>query len=124
MKKSKDNLRTVAGNAKTVAVATLGCKVNQFESASFQYSFEEQGLTVSPFNKPADIYVINTCAVTAKAAAQSRQLIRRAQRTNPQAKIVVTGCYAQIAPEKIREIETGPISIVGNGNKHQLLDAI
>ena len=107
-----------------MAVATLGCKVNQFESASFQYSFEEQGLTVSPFNKPADIYVINTCAVTAKAAAQSRQLIRRAQRTNPQAKIVVTGCYAQIAPEKIREIETGPISIVGNGNKHQLLDAI
>ena len=60
MKKSKDNLRTVAGDAKTVAVATLGCKVNQFESASFQYSFEEQGLTVSPFNKSADIYVINT----------------------------------------------------------------
>ena len=77
MKKSKDNL-------KTVAVATLGCKVNQCESASFQSSFEEQGLTVSPFSKPADIYVINTCAVTAKAAAQSRQLIRRAQRTPSQ----------------------------------------
>ena len=117
MKKSRDNLRTVA-------VATLGCKVNQFESASFQSGFEEQGLIVSPFNKPADIYVINTCAVTAKAAAQSRQLIRRAQRTNPQAKIVVTGCYSQIAPEKIREIETSPISIVGNANKHQLLDVV
>jgi len=115
MKKSKNNL-------KTVAVATLGCKVNQCESASFQSSFEEQGLTVSPFNKPADIYVINTCAVTAKAAAQSRQLIRRAQRTNPQAKVVVTGCYAQIAPQKIREIETSPISIVGNANKHQLFE--
>jgi threonylcarbamoyladenosine tRNA methylthiotransferase MtaB len=115
MKKSKNNLRTVA-------VATLGCKVNQFESASFQSGFEEQGLTVSPFNKPADIYVINTCAVTAKAAAQSRQLIRRAQRTNPQAKIVVTGCYAQITPEKIKEIETCPIIIVGNANKHQLLN--
>jgi len=115
MKKSKNNLRTVA-------VATLGCKVNQFESASFQSGFEEQGLTVSPFNKPADIYVINTCAVTAKAAAQSRQLIRRAQRTNPQAKIVVTGCYAQITPEKIKEIETSPIIIVGNANKHQLLN--
>jgi threonylcarbamoyladenosine tRNA methylthiotransferase MtaB len=107
---------------KTVALGTLGCKVNQCESASFQSCFEEQGLTVSPFNKPADIYVINTCAVTAKAAAQSRQLIRRAQRTNPGAKVVVTGCYAQIDPEKIREIETGPISIVGNANKHQLLD--
>ena len=117
MKKSKEN-------PKTVAVATLGCKVNQYESASFQSSFEEQGLTVSPFNKPADIYVINTCAVTAKAAAQSRQLIRRAQRTNPQAKVVVTGCYAQIDPQKIREIETSPISLVGNANKHQLPDAI
>ena len=109
---------------KTVAVATLGCKVNQCESASFKSGFEEQGLTVSPFNKPADIYVINTCTVTAKAAAQSRQLIRRAQRTNPQAKVVVTGCYAQIDPQKIREIETSPISIVGNGNKHQLLDIV
>ena len=107
---------------KTVAVATLGCKVNQCESASFQTGFEEQGLTVCPFSKPADIYVINTCAVTAKAAAQSRQLIRRAQRTNPRAKVVVTGCYAQIDPDKIREIETGPISIVGNANKHQLFD--
>jgi threonylcarbamoyladenosine tRNA methylthiotransferase MtaB len=109
---------------RTVAVATLGCKVNQCESAAFQSGFEEQGLTVSPFNKPADIYVINTCAVTAKAAAQSRQLIRRAQRTNPRAKVVVTGCYAQIDPEKIREIETSPISIVGNANKHQLFDVV
>ncbi|GAH08321.1 unnamed protein product [marine sediment metagenome] len=92
-----------AANA-AVTVSRLG-----LQSASFQSSFEEQGLTVSPFNKPADIYVINTCAVTAKAAAQSRQLIRRAQRTNPQAKIVVTGCYAQITPEKIKEIETSPI---------------
>ena len=117
MKKNKENL-------KTVAVATLGCKVNQCESASFQSSFEEQGLTVSPFSKPADIYVINTCAVTAKAAAQSRQLIRKAQRTNPQAKVVVTGCYAQIAPQKIREIETSPILIVGNANKHQLFDLV
>ena len=131
MKKSKDNLKTVAVAARTVdaatrtvAVATLGCKVNQCESASFQSSFEEQGFTLSAFNKPADIYVINTCAVTAKAAAQSRQLIRRAQRTNPQAKVVVTGCYAQINPQKIREIETSPISIVGNGNKHQLLDVV
>ena len=117
MKKSKDNLTTVA-------VATLGCKVNQCESASFQSSFEEQGLTVSPFNKPADIYVINTCAVTAKAAAQSRQLIRRAQRTNPRARVIVTGCYAQIDPQKIKEIETNPISIVGNANKHHLSDLV
>jgi len=110
-------------NQKSVAVATLGCKVNQCESASFQSSFEEQGFAISPFDEAADIYVINTCAVTAKAAAQSRQLIRRAQRTNPSAKVVVTGCYAQIAPQKIREIETAPLVIVGNANKHEILAA-
>ncbi|KPJ97941.1 MAG: hypothetical protein AMJ60_09910 [Desulfobacterales bacterium SG8_35] len=110
-------------NPRTVAVATLGCKVNQCESAAFQSCFEERGHTVSPFDSPADIYVINTCAVTAKAAAQSRQLIRRAQRTNPQAKVVVTGCYAQIAPRKIREIGTAPITIVGNGDKHRIFEA-
>ena len=110
-------------NPRTVAVATLGCKVNQCESAAFQSCFEERGHTVSPFDSPADIYVINTCAVTAKAAAQSRQLIRRARRTNPQAKVVVTGCYAQIAPRKIREIGTAPITIVGNGDKHRIFEA-
>ena len=110
-------------NQKTVAVATLGCKVNQCESASFQSCFEEQGFTISPFDRAADIYVINTCAVTAKAAAQSRQLIRRAQRINPRAKVLVTGCYAQIAPEKIRGIEAAPIAIVGNANKHQVVEA-
>jgi threonylcarbamoyladenosine tRNA methylthiotransferase MtaB len=110
-------------NQKTVAVATLGCKVNQCESASFQSCFEEQGFRLNPFDTAADIYVINTCAVTAKAAAQSRQLIRRAQRTNPRAKVVVTGCYAQTAPQKIREIEASPIAIVGNANKHQVVEA-
>ena len=111
-------------NPPTVAVATLGCKVNQCESASFQSGCEERGLTVGPFDRPADIYVINTCAVTARAAAQSRQLIRRARRANPEARVVVTGCYAQIAPEKIREIAAGPVTIVGNANKHQVLDLI
>jgi threonylcarbamoyladenosine tRNA methylthiotransferase MtaB len=108
---------------KTVAVATLGCKVNQCESASFQTRFAEQGFRLISSDKPADIYVINTCAVTAKAAAQSRQLIRRVQRANPKAKVVVTGCYAQIAPAKIREIAVAPIAVVGNANKHQIYEA-
>jgi threonylcarbamoyladenosine tRNA methylthiotransferase MtaB len=110
-------------NLKSVAVATLGCKVNQCESASFQSCFAEQGLTLIPIDKPADIYVINTCAVTAKAAAQSRQLIRRVQRVNPLAKLVITGCYAQIEPQKIREITTGSVAIVGNASKHQIVEA-
>ena len=108
---------------KTVAVASLGCKVNQCEAAAFRSCFEEKGYNLIAVESQADIYVINTCAVTAKAAAQSRQLIRRLQRTNPSAKIVVTGCYAQIAPQKIREIATAPIAIVGNADKHRIFEA-
>ncbi len=123
LRKLSAGMKVNGKNSKTVTVATLGCKVNQCESASFQSCFEEQGLTLHPFDAGADIYVINTCAVTAKAAAQSRQLIRRAQRANPAAKIVVTGCYAQVEPEKIREFEGAPITLVGNANKHQLVEA-
>ena len=116
-------MKTRKKNSHSVAIATLGCKVNQCESASFHERFAENGYTVTPFSQAADIYVINTCAVTAKAAAQSRQLIRKAHRTNPDAKVVVTGCYAQVDPHKIREILAGPACIVGNANKHQLVDA-
>ena len=116
MKKLNDRLQTVA-------VATLGCKVNQCESASFQASFAEHGFSLTSPDLPADIYIINTCAVTAKAAAQSRQLIRRVQRTNPSAKVVVTGCYAQIEPQKIKKIAAAPIVVVGNANKQQIFEA-
>ncbi len=116
-------MKTAKKDSHTVAIATLGCKVNQCESASFHENFAEQGYTVTPFSQAADIYVINTCAVTAKAAAQSRQFIRRAHRTNPDAKVVVTGCYAQVDPQKIQEILAGPACIVGNANKHQLVEA-
>ena len=107
---------------KTVALTTLGCKVNQFETASFVSSFTKQGVKVLPFAQKADIYVINTCAVTGKAGAQSRQVIRRALRTNPEARIIVTGCYAQIATQDVLELADQPICIVGNGNKHLLVD--
>ena len=116
-------MKKLNNELKTVAVATLGCKVNQCESASFQTRFEEEGYTLVPPDKEADIYVINTCAVTAKAAAQSRQLVRRVHRTNPKAKVVVTGCYAQIEPLKIREIAAAPITIVGNANKQEVFEA-
>ena len=110
-------------NPKSVAFATLGCKVNQCESASFQSCFEGKGFAVNPFDAAADIYVINTCAVTAKAAAQSRQLVRRALRTNPRARVMVTGCYAQVEPQKIRELAAASVAIVGNANKHQIFAA-
>ncbi|MCK5194120.1 MAG: tRNA (N(6)-L-threonylcarbamoyladenosine(37)-C(2))-methylthiotransferase MtaB, partial [Desulfobulbaceae bacterium] len=72
---------------KKVAITTLGCKVNQYESASFVSGFQGKEVEMVPFSHKADVYIINTCAVTARAAAQSRQMIRRALRTNPDARL-------------------------------------
>ncbi|MDA3786658.1 MAG: tRNA (N(6)-L-threonylcarbamoyladenosine(37)-C(2))-methylthiotransferase MtaB, partial [Deltaproteobacteria bacterium] len=72
-----------------VAITTLGCKVNQYESASFASAFARRGALIVPFSQPADIYVINTCAVTMKAGAQSRQTIRRALKKKSGARVVV-----------------------------------
>lgn len=105
-----------------VAITTLGCKVNQYESASFASRFAEQGAEIVPFDQAADVYVINSCAVTAKAGAQSRQLIRRALRANPKARLVVTGCYAQVATQEIMDLVDQPICLVGNENKHLLVE--
>ncbi|MEN8142301.1 MAG: tRNA (N(6)-L-threonylcarbamoyladenosine(37)-C(2))-methylthiotransferase MtaB [Thermodesulfobacteriota bacterium] len=107
---------------KKVALATLGCKVNQFESAAFLSAFAERGVEVVPYSQKADVYIVNTCAVTAKAGAQSRQMIRRALRANPEARLVVTGCYAQIGSQDILEIAEQPLCIVGNGYKDKLVD--
>jgi len=107
---------------KKIAIATLGCKVNQFESASFVSGFEATDSHLVPFSETADVYVINTCAVTARAGQQSRQMVRRAMRANPEARIVVTGCYAQIAGEELLEMITNPSCIIGNGNKHLLVE--
>ena len=106
---------------KRIAIATLGCKVNQFESASFASAFTERGCELVPFHGEADVYVINTCTVTSRAGQQSRQLIRRALQ-NPGARVVVTGCYAQMAPETVLELSEQPVVIIGNGNKHLLVD--
>lgn len=103
---------------KKIAIATLGCKVNQFESASFASSFVQAGCELVPFSGRADVYVINTCAVTGRAGQQSRQLIRRAIKTNPGARLVITGCYAQMAPQSILDLTDQPLCLVGNGNKH------
>jgi threonylcarbamoyladenosine tRNA methylthiotransferase MtaB len=105
-----------------VALTTLGCKVNQFESAAFLSELGERDVELVPFSHKADVYIVNTCAVTAKGGAQSRQVIRRAIKTNPKARLVVTGCYSQVASQDVLEIASAPICIVGNGYKHQLVD--
>jgi threonylcarbamoyladenosine tRNA methylthiotransferase MtaB len=107
----------------TVAVATLGCKVNQCESAYLKEKLSQADFLIRPFAEPADLYCINTCAVTGKAAMQSRQLIRRATRRNPGAQVVVMGCYPQIAAEEIAAI-SGVTHILGTTEKLALLEYI
>jgi len=111
------------GNKHKIAVATLGCKVNQFESAGIIEKFTGKDFTVAPFSNTADIYIINTCTVTSAADYQSRQLIRRAHRKNPEASIIVTGCCAQMAPREIADLP-GVTIVAGNSEKEKIPDII
>jgi len=111
------------GCGKKVAITTLGCKVNQYESSALVGEFVKRGYSVVPFNMWADIYVINTCTVTGRSDYQARQLIRRAFRTNPGALIVATGCYAQVAPEEIAAMPEVSL-IVGSDEKMTLPERI
>ena len=79
-----------------IAFTTLGCKLNYAETSTYQRGFQDAGWEVVPWTAPADVYLINTCAVTETAEKKSRNLIRRAHKTSPAARIVVTGCYAQL----------------------------
>ena len=88
-----------------VAFTTLGCKLNYAETSTYERGFVAHGLEVVPWSAVADVYVINTCAVTETAEKKSRNLMRRAHKTNPEALIVVTGCYAELKKEKLYEIE-------------------
>ena len=87
----------------TVAFYTLGCKVNQNETEALGALFKNHGYSVVDFNEKADVYVINTCTVTHLGDRKSRQMIRRAVNNNPEAIIVVTGCYAQTSPEDVKK---------------------
>jgi len=102
-----------------VGLTTLGCKVNQYELAALAEDLQQKDYFLVPFNSFADVYIINTCTVTAFSDFQARQLIRRAHRANPQAKIIVTGCYAQIAAANIATIE-GVTLVVGNDQKNTI----
>lgn len=108
---------------RTVAITTLGCKINQFESAAMGDALGREGFTLVPFDGLADIYVINTCTVTARTDAESRRLIRRAVRTNPAARVVVTGCYAQVAFEELSYIP-GVSLVIGNAEKKGIVDLL
>lgn len=104
----------------TIALETLGCKINQYESSHFLETLEGAGCRLVPFRDPADIYIVHSCSVTGSAAYQSRQLLRRAQRTRPGAKIVLVGCHAHIEPERIAS-EHLATHILGNTEKIDLM---
>lgn len=106
-----------------VALTTLGCKVNQFETETMEGLFKRAGYTVVPFEERADVYVINTCSVTSLGDRKSRQVIRRAHRENERAVIAVCGCYAQVAPEEIKAIE-GVRVVLGTKERAHIVDYV
>lgn len=109
--------------AKKVAVFTLGCKTNQYESEAIASTFRHSGYETVPFEEHADIYIINTCTVTHLGDRKSRQIIRRAIKKNPDAVIAVTGCYAQTSPDEVLQIP-GVDLIVGTRDREKIVDLV
>jgi len=102
-----------------ISLATLGCKVNQYDTAALAEILRQDGHTVVSYPSPAEAYIVNTCTVTGKTDDQSRQLIRRIHRSDPRAPIVVTGCYAQMNPGDLEALE-GVSLVLGNGEKPRI----
>lgn len=106
---------------KSVALETLGCKLNYSETLTIQRDFEREGYEITDFESKADIYVINTCSVTQSANSTCRAKVRRALRHNPEAFVAVVGCYAQLKPREIASIE-GVDVVLGAKDKFRLLE--
>lgn len=106
---------------KTVAFHTLGCKLNFAETSTIARQLEQDGFERKNFENGADVYVINTCSVTENADKECKKIIRKALRYSPDARIVITGCYAQLKPKEIAEIE-GVDLVLGAKEKFQLID--
>lgn len=107
----------------TFAIATLGCKVNTYESQGYESALLDKGYQEVSFKDKADVYIINTCAVTNTAGSKSRQKIHQAKALNKDALIVVVGCYAQIAKEQLLEMEHVDI-LIGSAGKKELVNRI
>ena len=102
----------------TAGIYTLGCKVNQYESQAIAEDLEKRGFKIISPSAPCDVYIINTCTVTAESDRKARQFIRRAISKNKNAFVIVTGCMAQTAAQAVADIE-GVDAVVGNTNKLQ-----
>ncbi len=107
-----------------IAFTTLGCKINQYDTAMMQSSvMRGDEYSIVSFDDEADIYVINTCTVTGKSDSESRRIVRKALKRNRNAQIVVTGCYAQTNPQELAGIPGASI-VIGNNEKVTLRDIL
>ncbi len=108
---------------KKVAFYTLGCKLNFSETSSIGRIFKDGGYETTPFNSPADVYVINTCSVTEHADRKCRKVVKEALKYSPNAYITIVGCYAQLKPKEISEIP-GVDMVLGAAEKFNILEHI
>ena len=104
---------------KKVAFYTLGCKLNFSESSTISRQLTDLGFSKSEFNNGADLFVINTCSVTENANKECRRIIRKAKKISPQSNVIITGCYAQLKPESISNIE-GVDMVIGANEKFNI----
>lgn len=105
---------------KSISIVTLGCKVNQYDTAVILNQLPKSKYKKVPFSDKADVYVIDTCTVTHRADSEARNYINRAKRANPDGLVVVTGCYAQVSPEELKEVK-GVDYVIGNSHKFSSL---
>lgn len=110
-------------NMKRIGVCILGCRVNQSEGESLLEYFKDDGFVVVPFEEPAEVYLIHTCTVTGQADAKSRQMIRKAKRTNPKGQVIVTGCYAQTQPGALLDMPEADL-VIGMKDREKILDLL
>ena len=108
---------------KKIAFYTLGCKVNQSDTASMEKLFRDAGFQIVDFEEPADICLINTCVVTNMGQSKSRKIIHRAARRDPKPLIVVTGCYPQTSPDEVVHID-GVDLIIGNQDRSKVVELV
>lgn len=108
---------------KTVALRSLGCKVNAYETEGMQQILQEKGYLIVPFDAKADIYIVNTCSVTNIADQKSRQMLHRAKKLNPDAIVVAAGCYVQTGEDVLKADPVVDI-IVGNNEKRNIAEVL
>ena len=116
-----NDLISHSGPSKRASLHTLGCRLNSAETAQLAQGFGQRGYEIVPFGENADVVVVNTCTVTDQADASCRNLIRKAKKSSPEGRVVVVGCYAQMEPQAISQIE-GVDLILGTNEKFRIFE--